>query len=110
MRITQLFLAACLLAFLGCDIGDDIVDLDTEPLTVSVTTVGANVDANGYLLSVSGQPDERIGVNESKIVTVLRIDVTVELQDIAANCAAADNPQTVSVRGPTSVSFFVECS
>lgn len=109
MRITPLFLAACLLASFGCDIGDNIVDLDTEPLTVNVATVGANLDADGYLPSVTGVPDEPIGVNESKVFNVLRIGITVELRDVAANCAVADNPQTVDVRGPTTVSFFVEC-
>ncbi len=108
MRFMPLLLTACLLASMGC--GVNITGLDTEVLTVSVATAGANLDADGYLLSITGEPDEPIGVNESKTFTVLRIDVTVELRDIATNCAANANPQTVNVSGPTTVIFLVQCT
>ena len=113
MRFIQIFLTACLLASFGCNIGDDLnldlTGLGTEPLTVFVTTGGDNPDPDGYLLSITNLPEERIGINESMIFHVLRIDVTVELSDIAANCTVADNPQTVTVRRPTTVTFLVEC-
>ncbi len=109
MRFTLLLLTACLLALLGCD-GVNITGIDTEILTVSVTTTGASLDADGYLLSITGEPNDSIGVNESKTFNVFRIDVTVELQGIAANCTANANPQTVSITGPTTVAFFVECT
>ncbi len=110
MRLSRLFLAACLLASLACNDFDSInLDLG-EPLTVTVMTVGENLDADGYTLSITGVADEAIGVNESKLFTVLRIDITVELLDVAANCAVDNNPQTVDVSGPTTVVFVVECS
>lgn len=110
MRLMPLILAACLLASLGCDNITNNLTLDSEILTVSVSTVGANLDADGYGLSITGEPDDTIGVNEAKTFSVLRIDVTVELRDIAANCAVNTNPQTVGVRGPTTVAFLVECA
>ncbi len=79
-------------------------------LTVSVTTVGENLDADGYTLSITGAPNEAIGINEFKVFSVLSIDITVELLGVAVNCAVDVNPQTVSVNGPTTVTFFVECS
>ncbi len=107
MKIKPLLLVAGLLATSGCDV--NFTGLDTEVLTVSVTTVGANLDADGYVLSVTGHPEGPIGVNETRTFNVFRIDVRVELRDVAANCAAADNPQTVAVRGPTTVVCVVEC-
>lgn len=111
MRILPFVLTACLLVLLGCDIGDNLaLDLDFEILTVDVASVGDNLDPDGYLLSITGISEQRIGVTETRLFSVLRIDITVELRDVAANCAAIENPQTVSVRGPTTVSFVVECS
>ncbi len=108
MKTLPLILTACLLASLGCDIGN-ITGLDTEVLTVSVRTVGTNLDPDGYMLTMTGEPDEPIGVNEIKTFTVFRIDVTVDLRNIATNCAVNANPQTVNVSGPTTVAFYVEC-
>ncbi len=109
MRLMPLLLTLCLLASLGCDVGN-ITGLDlTEALTVSVTTIGSNFDGDGYMLSITSMPDEPIGINEIKTFTVLRIDLTVELRDIAANCSVDANPQTVNVSGPTTVAFYLEC-
>ena len=109
MKITPFILAACLLALVGCDTGS-FTGLDSEILTVSTTTVGANFDPDGYLLRITGENDEPIGVNETKTFTVLSITITVTLSDVAANCVAADDSVTVDVNGPTSVAFFVECT
>ncbi len=109
MRLMPLLLTLCLLASLGCDVGN-ITGLDlTEVLTVSATTIGSNLDPDGYMLSITGEYDEPIGVNEIKTFTVLRINVTVELGGVAGNCAVNANPQTVDVDGPTTVAFYVEC-
>ncbi len=108
MKLRPILLTVCLLASLGCDI-DGFTGLDTEMLTVSVTTVGANFDPDGYMLSITGEHDEPIGVNESKSFNVLTMNLTVELSGVATNCAAHTNPIRVDVNGPTSVGFFVEC-
>ena len=104
----HLWFAVCLLFATGCD---NDIDLDlNELLTVSVMTVGENLDADGYTLSITGRLDESIGINESRTFSVLRIDITVELRGVANNCEVDANPQTVSVSGPTTVTFIVECS
>lgn len=111
MKIMPLILTLCLLASFGCDVGvGDFTGLDTETLTVSVTTVGTNLDPDGYRLRITGEDDAPIGVNETKNFAVLSIRITVQLLDVAANCAVADDSVTVDVNGPTSVAFFVECT
>ncbi len=109
MKISRFALVICLLGTFACD-GDDLVSLDRELVTVTVMTVGANLDADGYQFSITNLPDQPIGINESKIISVPRGDVTVQLLRVATNCSVDENPQTVSVRGPTTVTFVVECS
>ena len=110
MKITPLILTACLLVCLGCDIDD--IDLSGlgEILTVSVTTVGSDMDPNGYMLSITGRQDEPIGINETKTFTVIANTVTVTLSDVAANCVAAQNSVTIDLNNPATVAFFVECT
>ncbi len=109
MRMMPLLLTACLLVSVGCDVGN-ITGLDlTEVLSVSATTIGTNLDPDGYMLAITGETDEPIGVNEIKTFTVFRTEVTVELQGVAGNCAVNANPQTIDVNGPTTVAFYVEC-
>ena len=108
-KIMPLILTACMLASLGCDVGN-FTGLDNDVLTVSVTTVGTNMDPNGYMLSITGEHDEPIGINATKTFTVLTIRITVELSDVAANCITTSNPLTIDVNGPTAVAFFVECT
>ena len=110
MKILPFLLSACLLASVGCDIGDFDLNLRSELLTVNVMTLGANLDADGYTLSVTSQLDESININDTRTFSVLRIDITVELLGVAGNCTVDANPQTVTVRGPTTLAFFVECT
>lgn len=109
MRIMPLLVAACLLASLGCDVGN-FTGLSSEILTVSVTTVGSRLDPNGYILAITSRQDEPIGVNETKTFNMLKITVTVELRHVAPNCAVADDSVTVDMNGPATVAFFVECT
>ncbi len=117
MRLSRLFLAVCLLAVcllgsLACDhdsaLGTPLFNIET--LTITVMTVGENLDADGYTLSTTGVAEDTIGINETKVFTVLVMEVTVELLDVAANCTVDNNPQTVDVNSPTTVIFVVECS
>ncbi len=110
MRLSRLLLAVCLLASLGCDPDIGNIGLDSELLTVNVSTVGANLDPDGYTLSITGQRDEPIAINDTRTFSVLRFDHTVELRGVAGNCVVANNPRTFSVNGPTTTSFLVECS
>ncbi len=112
MKLARLFLAFCLLASLGCNPNIDIGNIGpfSAFLTVSVRTVGANLDADGYMLSITSHSDTAIGINESMAFSVMPIDITVELRDIASNCTVANNPRTIDVNGSTTTDFVVECS
>ncbi len=112
MKISRFILAVCLLASLGCDPDIDNIrlDLGSELLTVNVSTVGANLDPDGYTLSVTGQLDESIGINATRTYSVLAMNHTITLSGVAGNCTVANNPRTISVTGSTTTTFIVECS
>ncbi len=110
MRPMRLLLAFCLLATLGCDTDIGNLNLGSELLTVNVSTVGTNLDADGYTLSVTGELDEQININDTRTYSVLRIDITIELLGVASNCTVADNPRTIGVNGTVTTTFIVECS
>ena len=75
-----------------------------------MTTSGSNPDPNGYLLSITGEADEPITVNDTRTFSLSTTNVRVELKDVAANCSVPDNPVTVDVTRATTLAFFVECS
>ena len=112
MKLSKLVLSVCLLASFGCgpDIDNLNLDLGPELLTVNVTTVGDNLDADGYTLAVTGEPEEAIGINASRTFSVLPIDITIELRGVAGNCTVAANPRTIRVDASTTTTFVVECS
>lgn len=110
MRFLRFFLAICLFLSLGCDPDIGNVGLSSELLTVNVRTVGANLDADGHALSITGELAEPVGINDTRTFSVLRIDITVELLEVASNCAVANNPRTFRVNGPRTTTFVVECS
>lgn len=112
MNFSRVLLAICLLVSLGCDtdIGPLNLDLGSELLTVNVSTIGENLDPDGYMLSVTGEPDEAIGINATRTYSVFPNNLTVELRGIAGNCTVANNPRTIDVRGSVSTTFIVECA
>ena len=95
---------------LGCNAADSVTGVGAGLLTVNVTTSGTNVDPDGYLLSITGEPDELLAVNDTRTFSVATTNVTVELSDIAVNCTVAGNPVNVDVNLTTTVAFLVECS
>ncbi len=110
--VPRLLLALCLLASFACfdGIGDLNLDLDFENLTVIVRTSGENLDPDGYELAITGFANIAVNVNDTETVVVSNGEVVVELLGIAANCTVDDNPRTVNVTGPTTVTFSVECT
>ena len=110
MNTKALLLAACILVSVGCDVADNVTGVGAGLLTVNVTTSGANADPDGYLLSITGEPDELLAVNDTRTFSVATTNVTVELSDIAVNCTVAGNPVNVDVNLTTTVAFLVECS
>ncbi len=112
MKLSRFLLAFCLLASLGCDpdIGPLNLDLSFELLTVNVSTIGENLDSDGYTLSVTGVIDVAIAINATRTFSVTPMDITIELSGVAGNCTVANNPRTLSVNGPMTTTFVVECA
>ncbi len=110
MKLSRLLLAICLVASLGCDPDIGNLNLASGTLVVTVRTIGANLDADGYTVSVAGGPGEAIGINGSMTFSIMPITIIVELRGIADNCTVANNPRTVDVSVPTTTTFVVECS
>jgi TolB protein len=90
------FLAWALLAALGC--GDTIAPGTPGSIKVTVTTMGEDIDPDGYLVLIPSPPP-RVPSNGSIVVTGLTPgDFEVVLDDIAPNCTfAGDGRVTVTV-------------
>ncbi|MEA2724481.1 MAG: hypothetical protein QOH59_2252 [Gemmatimonadales bacterium] len=101
------------LAGLACG-GDGSTDVVLPPLTIITATNGAEIDPDGYSISVDGQAVQAIGSNTSLTINLVPVgEHTVELSGIAGNCVVSGpNPQTVSVvSGATATSAFeITCS
>lgn len=89
----------------------------TGDLEVSVSTSGEDLDPDGYDVVVDpGTPDETsksVGLDETVTFTGLAAtDHEIELQGLAANCSATENPKTVTVpfNGTATASFDVSCT
>jgi hypothetical protein len=83
-------------------------------LTVSTATTGADLDPDGYTVTVDGTAGQEIGVNGTvTFADLLEGDHTVELTGVAANCTVAEeNPRTVTVppNGAVETAFAVDCA
>jgi Tol biopolymer transport system component len=89
-------LAATVLS--GCG-GDSIEPPTTGNLLVTITTEGASPDPDGFLLSTDAGEPRHVEVSASLRSENLLLGAhTVELSDIAGNCAVAgENPRTVMI-------------
>ncbi len=112
-RFRQLILWSIPLAGLACG-GDGGTDVQLPPLRITTVTSGVEVDPDGYSISIDGQAAQTIGVNTSLTINQIADGPhTVELSDIAGNCAVGgQNPQSVNVAsGLTANSEFeVTCT
>ena len=86
----------------------------TGTLVIATVTTGSALDADGYLLSVDGGPNQPIGTNATaRLTNVSAAQHTVRLLGLATNCSVTgDNPLGVAVQaGETArVSFAVTCA
>jgi Tol biopolymer transport system component len=81
-------------------------------LTVTTTTTGSSIDADGFTFSVDGGTPQPIGVNESVTIEVGSGARSVELGGVANNCTVSgNNPRTVNVPGggAASAEFSITC-
>jgi WD40 repeat protein len=86
--------------------------VQTGTIEVTVATTGSNLDADGYLVSVDGGPEQVIGTDGTMTVAnVVTGARSVALSGIASNCTVADNPRgvTVAAGATASLTFQVTC-
>ena len=83
-------------------------------LLVTTVTSGAEINAEGYTLSINGEPGTSIGTNATMTVDALTAgEYRVGLEGLAGNCGiSGENPRSVTVQaGQTvQVSFTVACA
>jgi hypothetical protein len=110
----MLFLCGIVLAGISCG-GDDGVSPSTQgTIRVAATTVGltADLDPNGYTVELSTGVKTPIAVAATIYLEDLEEgDYQVALTGIQANCAANENPVSVSVvaADTTEAEFVVAC-
>lgn len=116
MRATGRDLASTLFGLVlipssGCG---DFAAPTTGAIGVSVTTVGADVDPDGYIVWVDHRPIRVVGVNAAtKIASLAPGNYLVRLDGLALNCSVSGtNPRSVAVTaGATAnASFSISCA
>jgi hypothetical protein len=104
-------LSLALAAALACN-GDSIIAPSTGRLEITISTSGAEPDADGYTMQMDAGPARPIGGAEVQSAEVAPGNHTLQLSGIAANCAVTgENPRTAIVTaGETArVVFAVTC-
>ena len=83
----------------------------TASIEITTTTSGENLDTDGYLATLDGNPGRPIGSNGTITFTAVPAGSHgVRLTAIAPNCTAGQNPRTVAVAGdPVTVRFDIVC-
>jgi hypothetical protein len=99
------------LVWLGCG-GGGGTDIVLPSLSVTTTTGGVELDPDGYSFAVDGSGTRPIGLDATVTIDDLTDGQhTVTLSGLAQNCAAGENPRsvTVSAGSTASTSFAVTC-
>ena len=95
------------------DVAKSTTSVPPGALTVSTSTTGADLDPDGYTVTVDGTQSQPIGDNASvTFPDVAAGDHSVGLSGIASNCSVSGaNPQTVTVssNSTASTTFEVSC-
>lgn len=99
------------------DIVKTTTETEPEPttgdLTVAAATAGAELDADGYTVTVDGAASQTVGANGSVTFSALAAgDHSVALSGVAENCTVAGtSPRTVNVPagGTVTSTFEVTC-
>jgi len=81
-------------------------------ITVTTTSIGSAIDADGFTVSLDGANAGIIGANDSVVVDVAVGQYHVELTGLADNCGViGENPVSVTIveEDATKVSFEVSC-
>jgi hypothetical protein len=95
----------------GC--GETNQPRQTGEIEVTVATVGAEPDPDGYTLSLDGLQGVHIGTDEQRTLTLDEGSHTLELGDLTSNCEVSGDRRrrvTVEAGGTVSVDFHVACA
>jgi WD40 repeat protein len=94
----------------------DVTCFKTGSVAVTVTTVGVDLDENGYSVSLSGPTPDNAHIASNGTVTfgiLIPGNYQLQLSDVAINCIVTGphpRPVTVAEGAPTSVALDVTCS
>jgi hypothetical protein len=106
-------LALGCLAAAGCGSDDNLTVPPTSgSLSITTATTGAEPDADGYLVQLDAGEPQAIGASATIQTSDLAAGAhSVQLNGIAPNCTAGENPRSVTVVGgeTASVEFAVTC-
>jgi hypothetical protein len=116
MRALRGLMLACAAASVGC--GESVTDTDTDSdgrIEITVTTSGADPQAEEYLLTLDGARPLAVTPNGSTIYDAVPEGThVVHLFALADNCAVSggSSPRSVTVRGGgvAEITFRVVCS
>lgn len=87
--------------------GPEFTVEQSRMLEVAISTTGSNIDPDGYTLSVEGQDDRIVKVNDNVTYSNLILDeIQVALNGIADNCSVeGNNPRTVTLNNADNAGF-----
>jgi large repetitive protein len=113
--LSALFFGSVVLWLAGCGGGGDLSPTDpTGSLTVTATTSGADVDPDGYTVTVDAASSGVVtGTNSVDVGGLVAGDHAVGLSGIADNCQVeGDNPRVVTISSgeDAAVRFSIVCT
>src|SRR6266480_2970312 len=85
----------------------------TGSLKVTTSTMGSELDPDGYTVVVDGRQSRAIGINNTVTISGLSPgNHSVQLNGLAQNCTVSWNPRTVSITAgsTTPTTFTVSCA
>lgn len=99
--------------FLACGGDESSTGPSNTAIEVTTMTTGEDPDPDGYVVTITGGQEQRIGVNATHTFpNVAPGSYSVTVSDVAANCTlAGDNPRTVTVSAGSTepVSLQITC-
>jgi Tol biopolymer transport system component len=108
-RATQLLFAAVFLSACGGG-GDSTAPTGPGSLDVNVVTTGADIDADGFLLTIDAQPPKSIPANGTLTISQPAGSHTLAVSGHAINCDFTAAPATVNVAAATATRVDVRAS
>lgn len=111
-RLPGFLVVGLSLGFAACGGESLTIPPSTGTLQITTTTVGSDLDPDGYTLQVDALQPQTIGTTATVSVEELTPGThNVVLTGLAGNCVAGDNPRSVSIAvgQTTTAAFDVTC-